>query len=470
MTHPLEDHLSRVVAKLPEPGPSRLESIRLKSRQLDRTVVVLDDDPTGTQTVHDVNVYTRWDRETFISEFENESELFFILTNSRSLPEQDAVLLNRRIGEALMMASQHTGREFEVISRSDSTLRGHYPAEVDALAAAVGQSHLPQLFIPYFREGKRITVNDIHYVVEDDLMIPASETPFAQDTAFGYRHSNLKDYVQEKTNGRIHRDEVSSISIEALRTSPSDVSAQLGSLTENAVCIVNCLTMNDMEAFVDALLTACSQGKKFVYRTAASFVQARGGMSTRALLTHNELRQPNSQNGGLIVVGSFVTRTTQQLEVLRKECPDLEPIEIDVTRLIEPHHDLDMPSIKEDINRLIQAGKDVVLFTSREQHRSGSVASDLENGKRISNALVQLVAGLSHKPRFLIAKGGITSSDIATESLQVVKARVRGQILPGVPVWELGRESRFPGMSYVIFPGNVGDQDAVAEAYKKVAN
>jgi uncharacterized protein YgbK (DUF1537 family) len=69
----------------------------------------------------------------------------------------------------------------------------------------------------------------------------------------------------------------------------------------------------------------------------------------------------------------------------------------------------------------------------------------------------------------LIAKGGITSSDIATKSLKVKLAMVAGSILPGVPVWKLGEESLFPGMHYVIFPGNVGGDDALSLAVAKFA-
>jgi uncharacterized protein YgbK (DUF1537 family) len=64
----------------------------------------------------------------------------------------------------------------------------------------------------------------------------------------------------------------------------------------------------------------------------------------------------------------------------------------------------------------------------------------------------------------LIAKGGITSSDVATQALNVSRAVVMGQLLPGVPVWQLGAESRYPGLAYVVFPGNVGRSKSLLEA------
>ena len=61
-------------------------------------------------------------------------------------------------------------------------------------------------------------------------------------------------------------------------------------------------------------------------------------------------------------------------------------------------------------------------------------------------------------------KGGITSSDVGTKALAVKKARVLGQIQPGIPVWQTGAESRFPGTPYVIFPGNVGEDGTLKAA------
>ena len=82
--------------------------------------------------------------------------------------------------------------------------------------------------------------------------------------------------------------------------------------------------------------------------------------------------------------------------------------------------------------------------------------------------LVRLLAGLGVRPAFIVAKGGITSSDLATKALGAKKALVLGQIVPGVPVWKMDRTSRFPEINYVVFPGNVGDDYALAEVCKKM--
>ncbi len=89
--------------------------------------------------------------------------------------------------------------------------------------------------------------------------------------------------------------------------------------------------------------------------------------------------------------------------------------------------------------------------------------SSLAIGRRVSDGLVAIVRAISVRPRYLLAKGGITSSDIATQGLGVKRALVLGQLLPGVPVWQLGPETRYPGLGYIVFPGNVGGPQALAE-------
>ena len=178
-----------------------------------RPIVVLDDDPTGTQTVHDVPVITEWSVEAIEKEIRQQTPLFYILTNSRALVASEADLLGLEIGRNLAQVNQN----YWIVSRSDSTLRGHFPNEIEALANGLGwESNYLTILIPAFFEGNRLTKNDIHYLVEDQQWVPVAETPYAQDKTFGYRSSNLKEWVDEKTKGNIKASEVGSISIESL--------------------------------------------------------------------------------------------------------------------------------------------------------------------------------------------------------------------------------------------------------------
>jgi len=120
------------------------------------------------------------------------------------------------------------------------------------------------------------------------------------------------------------------------------------------------------------------------------------------------------------------------------------------------------------MNAALSAGRDTVVYTSRQLITSTDAAASLAIGRRVSDALVYLVQHLAVTPRYLIAKGGITSSDTATLGLGVRRALVLGQALPGVPVWKLGPEAKFPGLGYVVFPGNVGADSALAELIGKL--
>ena len=401
--------------------------------------MVLDDDPTGTQTVHDVPVLTEWSAPALQAELARRQPVFFVLTNSRSLPLAEAQALNAEIGRNLTRAAQAAGRDFAVVSRSDSTLRGHYPGEVDALAEGLGQRFDATLIIPFFLEGGRYTLNDIHYVAEGDALIPAAETPFARDAAFGYRSSDLRDWVEEKTGGRVRAADVRAISIEQLRSGgPRAAGKALMELADGAVCVVNAAEMRDMEVFVSGLLDAEESGKRFLYRTAASFVQARAGIAPRPLLGPNDLSLP-AEGGALFVVGSYVPKTTAQVERLLAET-GIARVEIDVAALLDDAHARQAVAAAVDaLNAALQDGRDVVLYTSRGLITGADAAESLAIGKRVSDSLVEIVRSLEVRPRYLVAKGGITSSDIATKALDIRRAFVYGQALPGVPVWQQGR-------------------------------
>ena len=82
---------------------------------------------------------------------------------------------------------------------------------------------------------------------------------------------------------------------------------------------------------------------------------------------------------------------------------------------------------------------------------------------------MDITRGLPLAPRFIIAKGGITSSELATGALAIKRARVLGQILPGIPVWQPDSSSNYAGGAYVVFPGNVGDDAALLRALEILA-
>lgn len=447
----------------PEWSADCLYAIRQQASR--RSVVVLDDDPTGTQTVHGIPVLTEWSVEALRTEIVNDLPCFYILTNSRSLPLTQAQALNEEIAHNLRRAAEICQRDFEVVSRSDSTLRGHFPGEVEALAGALGKPLDGWLIIPFFLEGGRYTVGDIHYVAEGDQLIPAGDTPFARDRVFGYQNSNLREWLEEKTGGRVRASEVASISIEDVRVGgPARVAEKLMLLTGGQMCVVNAASYRDMEVFVLGLLQAEAKGKRFLHRTAASFVRVRSGIEPRALLKKSDLQLP-AYGGGLVIVGSYVPKTnTQVAELLRRA--EITGIEVSVDALLDSRREGEIARAAEGASIAMGHNRDVVLYTSRRlvtANVNDRIEANLSIGRSVSDGLIAILGRITAVPRYLVAKGGITSSDIATQGLNVKRAIVRGQILPGVPVWRLGEESKYPGLDYIVFPGNVGTGDSLAE-------
>jgi len=462
-------HAQKILNALPPIWPDDLlPAIREQVTQRNESIVVLDDDPTGTQTVYDTPILTDWNTDALRNEFERATGLFYVLTNSRSLSSARAEQLASRIGSNLQEASKQTHRKFIVISRSDSTLRGHYPVEVDALAQALGKATATHVIIPFFKEGGRLTIGDVHYVLEDDYLIPVAQTPFARDAVFGYKHSDLKEWVQEKTQGRIACSSVVSLGLDDIRRGgPEKIAEKLRSCKPHNVCIVNAALYRDLEVVTLGLLWAEQQGIRFLYRTAASFVRVIAGLDRRTLVTKDQLHATESA-GGLIVMGSHVPRSSAQLVHLIKNT-GINTVELRAGRVLSPlTRQIEIQRVTSLVEKALSRAQDIVLYTSRDLVTGADDEATLSIGSRISDALVETVKALKTRPKYILAKGGITSSDIATKALGLRRAEVLGQILPGVPVWRTGPESRFPELPYIVFPGNVGQDDAITYVVRKL--
>jgi uncharacterized protein YgbK (DUF1537 family) len=450
-----------------------LEEIRRRVVESGRRVAVLDDDPTGVQSVHGVPVLTTWAVEDLRWALEQTSPTFFVLHNSRSLPEEEAVAMNREIARNLSEAANEAGADFDVVSRSDSTLRGHYPAETDVLAEALEESGRGPdglIICPAFFEAGRITVDDVHWVRQNGELIPAGQTEYAADHSFGYRSSDLKAWVEEKTGGRRKASEILSVSLADLREGgPECVLELLKEVSGGRPVVVNATSHADFEVFVLGLLAAEEEGRRFLYRTGPSFLRARGGITEPKVLGPEELYRKRPKEGhGLVLVGSYVPTTTRQLEGALA-LDGVRGVEMSVLRLLEPESREDeLGRVAEEVNDSL-ASSEVAVYTSRELVTADKVGlSNFEIGAAVSGALVEVMRRVDRTQplSFVVAKGGITSSDVATKGLEVRRAEVAGPLLPPaiVPVWILPEENDFPGLPYVIFPGNVGGPGSLAQA------
>lgn len=436
-----------------------------------RKIVVLDDDPTGVQTVHGVYVYTDWSEETILEAFREKEQMFFVLTNSRGMTRSESRAQHERIAANIAAASAATGLDYIVISRSDSTLRGHYPLETETLREtleACGRKRFDgEIIFPFFREGGRFTLNNIHYVREGDRLTPAGQTEFARDKSFGYRASDLRDWCQEKTGGQYRAEDVTCIALEDLRALRVEaITEQLKAVRGFGKVIVNAADYVDVKVFALAFLAALAAGKEFMFRSAAAVTKVLGGVPDRPLLGRDELVSPGSTAGGLIVVGSHVNKTSRQLEELRHCKYPIEMIEFNQHLVLQPNGlERERQRVVALAEDAVSHGKTAAVFTRRERLDLDTDNADrqIEISLQISEAVTGIVSGLKSRPAFIIAKGGITSSEIGTKALRVRRALVKGQVRPGIPVWQTGPESKFPDMPYIIFPGNVGTETELRE-------
>ncbi len=431
----------------------------------DIRVVVLDDDPTGIQTVHGCWLMTDWEPERLRLALEDAQPFFYVLTNTRAYSRERA---RRTIGEAVtgVLKANHTqGHRLVFVSRSDSTLRNHFPAEVETIIRkleSAGGTPVDAVFlVPAFIECGRVTAGDTHYLLEHDRRIPVSETEFARDSVFGYHTALLPDYIEEKTQGAVRAASVLSVPLEWLRKEKStELWEFLGHLRGRSYVVVNAETYDHLRRFAQAVLGQVACGKRFVFQSAGSLVKALAGLSDQPFLDGRIVRGPGR---GLFVAGSHVGRTTTQLKRLL-EAPGVEGLEMSVAEVLQSPRVLRRKTLGQ-IEGIWRRGRTPVVFTSRAELQFRSKAERLGAGIRISHFLAGVVHSLPFTPAYLVSKGGITSHDILVRGLEVRQARVLGQLMPGVPVIRTSQDSPFPGIPFVIFPGNVGDENSLARVF-----
>lgn len=317
------------------------------------------------------------------------------------------------------------------------------------MTKGLGQTNAKHLLIPAFFDGGRFTINDVHYVQEGNELVPVGDTQFSKDSSFGYRSSNLQDYILEKYDQKLERATVGSIALNELRENGLHYLDKVLD-SKKSHLVVNAMRQSDLELLA---LSCLRHRDPLVFRTAASFVNAIAGIKKKPILGRDEVLASNSPLGALLVVGSYVTKTTEQLTFLKSHWP-ANYIEYDVLNG-------NTSKLIEEIDLKISEGENVVLYTSRKLVKGADRNDSLRIINKVSRDLVHIVKSLRARPKYILAKGGITSSDIATQALAVSRALVLGQVHKGVPVWRLSKGSKFPELSYVVFPGNVGDESAL---------
>ncbi len=432
-------------------------------------IIVLDDDPTGSQTVHSCLLLTRWDVDTLKLGLQDQSPIFFILTNTRSLTPEQAAKITREVTINLKIAIAETSVEdFLVVSRSDSTLRGHYPVETDVIAAELGPFDA-HFLIPAFFEGGRITRDSIHYLMVDGELTPVNQTEFAKDSVFGYHHSYLPDYVAEKTQGQIPAESVERIRLTEIR---AGIQPRLIRLENNQCVVVDGETQADFDRFAADVLAVASRGKRFLFRSAASILTSLASLGPQPIAAEEMAKYTRSDQPGVVIVGSHVKKSTQQLKQLLQE-PNVTGIEVDIAQLLpnrKGSRDDLLSQILEQLHKVYTEGKTPVVYTSRQELTFNQVEDRLEFGIAVSALLMDIVRGLPADIGFLISKGGITSNDTLSEGLALTTARLLGQVLAGCSMVKTpGNHPQYPDLPVVLFPGNVGDESGLVTVYRRLS-
>ena len=412
----------------------------IKTEGMRWKLVVLDDDPTGIQTVHGCLLMTKWDEESVRQGFQDAQPFFYILTNTRAMTREEAGRVTREAMEMVVRVNRDFGYRLIVVSRSDSCLRGHFPLETDVMRRVLSENGLPVYpktpFCPAFIEAGRFTIDGVHYMHDGQRLVPVSETEFARDNVFTYHTSVLRDYIKEKGADPDDYEIVNAQSYEELRRWWSEWYAAL------PACAADCAE------------APCS----VVIRSSSSLPKVISGIADKPLLDSSMLKQ---KGVGCFVVGSHVKMTTAQLDCLL-QAEGTCAIEVDVQRILDDADAL-MLSTTDTIRQVVDNHLTPVIYTSRQEVRLADTDQRQHLGQQISRFLVELVRRLPFTPAYLVGKGGITSHDILTKGLGISVARVMGQVENSVPCVMTPQ-----GFPYIIFPGNVGTVTSLRDVYKKL--
>lgn len=411
-------------------------------------IVVFDDDPTGIQTVHDVLAYTSFDIENLTNAFLSDEKIVFLSTNSRAMTKDEAIELHTSLTEKLFEVSKNTGVDFEVIIRGDSTLRGHYPYDVDAVievSKKYGKTMDGEIICP-FLDGIRKTENDVHYVLDNENWIPCGESEFSKDPTFGYKSSDLKDYVREKTG-----KDYPFVSI-SLNSTVEEIEEQLLNAPVGSKVIVNALSGKDIDVFTKALRNL--EGKKrFIARTAATYVKSYAQVSEQNLINVKDLYNQNGK-GRLIFAGSYVGKTTAQIEDLKKH--------VSLTEIVYSPDDGEVKEVASRIDEALNNEETVLVYTSRTLKKfEEDPMAQLQRQRSFSKRFTSILNYLTVKPKILVSKGGITSYDVLSNGLQSTCVYVLGQVYSAVPVVRMV-DGPFKDLNVIVFPGNVGQTDTIS--------
>ena len=440
-----------------------------------RKVIVLDDDPTGSQTVHSAPLLLRWDPDSLRRGLRHPSPLLFVLANTRALEPEAARERVREIcrGLRLVLAELEAAGELErwlVVSRGDSTLRGHFPLEVDVIAGELGPFDAT-LLAPAFLPGGRTTRGGVHYLHGG----PVHTTDFARDRLFGFSSSFLPEWVEEKTRGAIPAASVERLDLADLDGSAASLQARVDSFGAQRVLAADAERPEQLAALGEAVWRS---ERRLLFQSAASLINGLvplppqpldpAGLAALRRCWVNGQRLPV-----LVVVGSHVPLADQQLEQLLQELA-CEGVEIPVTKLARVLEGPAAPELIRSLERswleqlqtALDQGRTPVLFSSRGELVCASAQERRRFGLELAALMARLAAALAPQLGLIISKGGITTHTLLADGLGLDWVELQGQLMPGLSVVLTPADATVPGLPVITFPGNLGDASGLRQAWR----
>ena len=417
-------------------------------------LIVLDDDPTGTQAVANTPVLLEWDAER-LAVAASGARAVHLLTNSRAFGPERARTVVRGAVEAAIEAF---GRP-RLLLRGDSTLRAHLLEEYLAVVETrFGGRRVPLLVVPALPAAGRITVDGVHLIERGGVRIPLHETEYARDADFTYSNASLLAWAEERSGGVLRRSRGREIHLAELRANAGAVSnAVLELQGQAAVVAPDAETVDDLATIAAGLRAAEADGAEVVVRSAPTFA---------GVLAGNLARGPAAPPQGrrvLVVCGSHVPTTTRQLSALVDRHPG-SLVEVDVLRLASngsARREVERAA-REAGARIDDAGLAVVATPRSRPAKTATLAA----GERIAENLARIARRID-QPDVVVAKGGITSAVTARVGLRATSALCLGPLVDGVALWSLDHADG-SGLPFVVFPGNVGADSTLLDVVELV--
>jgi uncharacterized protein YgbK (DUF1537 family) len=415
------------------------------SSTADGPIAVLDDDPTGVQTLGGVRVLLAW-RRGRVSEALAQARSVHLLTNSRAFVAEDARAIVASAASAVVSSSS----EATPILRGDSTLRGHVLEEYLGLRDAWGSVDFPPLLlVPALPTAGRVTIGGIQYLEQEGSRVPVHMTEFAADGPFAYSSSRLLEWAEQRTKGLFEAEKGIEIGIETLRLTGPDALVDAVGRAKTAgtptALSVDAETGEDVEVVAEGVRRARVSCGDFIVRCGPALA---GALGRATAVSHVDL--PSAPRV-LVVCGSYVAQSARQLVRLSARFPE-EVVEVDPFSLStgESHSFASVTGRLRE--RLDVAGLAVLAVSGPRPER----LADLANGMRVARGLATLVASIDSPDALVVLKGGVTSAVVLKDGLGALEAEILGPVLPGVALWQvLEPEAR----QALVVPGNVGDDD-----------